>query len=516
MSFARPLVVGLALALTPVLTLPALADAPELQKRFDDGAPAKVADRDVDLGALKQFYSARGYRLAWSGASESKGDRLLMDLQTVALAEGLAPEAYAVPPTSSDLDHDLLVTDALLRLGHDLAVGRLSGSKAFGGFGPEQRPNFEAKAYLSDLAAGRDLPALAEALPPPYAGYQRLKLALEKYRQIARAGGWATIPDGPSIKPGQEDERVPLVRKRLIATGELAASHEKGRTLDAKVSEALRKFQSRHGLDIDGAVGRQTLAALNVTADERVRQIMVNLERWRWMPRTLAPLHIAVNLPAARLELVENGQVVKTMRVIVGDTKHPTPTMSASMTSVVLNPTWTVPPSITTKEILPKLKKDPNYLAANNMRFLDDGSRLRQQAGPDNALGQVKFNLRDSDDIYLHDTPKRQYFGRTSRALSHGCVRVERPVELAEAVLGEPWAGTRVADTIEESETRTVKIDRPLTVYLMYWTAWADGEGVVHFRDDLYGHDGRVKAALKRLRPSSASQVAEESHRRPL
>jgi L,D-transpeptidase YcbB len=214
---------------------------------------------------------------------------------------------------------------------------------------------------------------------------------------------------------------------------------------------------------------------------------------------------------------------------VVGDVKHQTPSMVTAMTSVVLNPTWTVPPSIATKEILPKLRKDPNYLASNNMQILEafpEGSpqsqgvgldwqkyskfpwRIRQAPGPDNALGQVKFNLNNQDDIYLHDTPRRQYFGRLFRALSHGCVRVERPVQLAQALVSSEWA-PRIDDLISEANTKTLKLEKPLTVYLMYMTAWADEDGTVNFRDDLYGHDGRLKAALKRPRTPTA-QVAQE------
>ncbi|MEW5729053.1 MAG: L,D-transpeptidase family protein [Pseudomonadota bacterium] len=541
MTFARPLLLSLALALAPMAE-PAFADmAGDVQRRLEEGGGVvRLGDREVDLAPLRDFYRQRGYRLAWSGtAAEAKGDKALLDVQAVAMAEGLAPDSYTVPATVSDIERDLLISDALARFGRDLATGRVPPSKTYGGLGPETRPGFDAAAFLKALSAGKAVAAAVEPLPPAFAGYHRLLVALDRYRQIARDGGWPTIPEGPSIKPGDQDDRVPLVRRRLIATGDLAPAHDKGKTLDAPVVAALKAFQLRHGLGADGAVGRQTLAALNVPAEQRLSQLLVNLERWRWMPRTLDPVHVAVNLPAARLELVENGEVTMAMRVVVGDVKHPTPGLTTTMSSVVLNPTWTIPPSIASKEILPKLRKDPNYLAANNIRILDafpedspqaggrgmdwagfrGGKfpyRLRQQPGPDNALGYVKFNLKDSDDIYLHDTPSRAAFSRDYRALSHGCVRVERPVDLAEALLGDAWAD-KVAETITTAETRTLKLEREVRVYLTYFTAWADGAGVVHFRDDLYGHDGRLRAALKRARPAAKPpQVAEEHAPRPL
>jgi murein L,D-transpeptidase YcbB/YkuD len=385
---------------------------------------------------------------------------------------------------------------------------------------------------LRDLASGKDVGAIADALPPAYAGYHRLKRAMVQYRALAQQGGWTAIPDGPSIKPGMEDERVPLVRKRLAVTGELDAKHATGKQLDAHLQTALKRFQTRHGIEADGAVGKATLAALNVSAEDRLRQIQANMERWRWMPRALDATHIAVNLPAAHLELVRNGEIQMAMRVVVGDVQHQTPTMQTTMTSVVLNPTWTVPPSIATKEILPKLRKDGRYLAANNMQILDafpeDSAksqglgidwnkfgkfpwRIRQAPGPDNALGQVKFNLSNQDDIYLHDTPKRQYFGRIFRALSHGCVRLERPVALAQALVPSEYVD-KVEGLIAETNTKTLKLDKPLTVYLMYMTAWADEDGTVQFRDDLYGHDGRLKAALKKPRANAAQMAQERPH----
>lgn len=535
MSFARPFLFSLALAFASASLSPvALAETPvEVQRRLEDASGnAKIGDRVVDLAPLRDFYRERGYRLAWSGAAGTTADRLLGDLQAIASAEGMQPEAYAMTAAASEFDRDLLVSDALARFARDLASGRVSPTRLVGGMGPETRPTVDATRFLRDLAAGKDLTATVEILPPAYAGYHRLKRSLERYRDLVKAGGWTTIGDGPSIKPGMEDDRILSVRKRLIATGELDAKHDKGKQLDQPVSAALKRFQQRHGIEADGAVGKATLAALNVSADDRLKQIMANMERWRWMPRALDPTHIAVNLPAAHLELVRNGEISMAMRVVVGDVQHQTPTMQTTMTSVVLNPTWTVPPSIATKEILPKLRKDPRYLASNNMQILDafaDGStqaqglgidwhkyskfpwRIRQAPGPDNALGQVKFNLSNQDDIYLHDTPKRQYFGRIFRALSHGCVRLERPVALAQALVPMEYV-EKVDDLIAETSTKTLKLEKPLTVYLMYMTAWADEDGTMHFRDDLYGHDGRLKAALKRGRPASAQMAQEHAN----
>ncbi|CAA7611305.1 murein L,D-transpeptidase [Magnetospirillum sp. UT-4] len=512
LPFARPLILCLAVAFAAAAPA-AAAEPTELQRLLDGGTGPRLHE----AGALRAFYRHRSWKPAWPGA---KGEAMIREVQAIAHAEGLADDSYGLPHAASEVERDLLISDTVARFARDLAIGRVAPTRAVGGMGPETRPSADPLRLLRELSGGKALAAAAEALPPPYVGYRRLRAALERYRALVAAGGWPTLPDGPSIKPGMEDERVPLLRRRLVAAGDLAASDDSGTVLDDTLAAGLRRFQARHGIEPDGAVGRQTLAALNASAEERLRQIAVNLERWRWMPRALAPEHIAVNLPAAHLELVRGGTIAMAMRVVVGDVKHQTPSMMTTMSSVVFNPTWTVPPTIATKEILPKLKKEPGYLAANNMTILDaftpdspeaqgvgiDWSshrtfpwRLRQRPGPDNALGQVKFTLSNSDDIYLHDTPKRQYFGRIFRALSHGCVRLERPVDLAQALLAPDWAA-RVPDLIAETETKTIRLERPLTVYLMYMTAWADEDGTVHFRDDLYGHDGRLRAALKRPR----------------
>lgn len=499
----------------------------------EDSAVIQVGEHPVESALIRAFYAERGFKPAWTGESRAKADLLLSQIAAIAPTEGLRPQSYAVPENVAGDDRDLMVSDSLARFARDLAIGHVTPSRQVGGMGQEIRAKVDTAAALRDLAAGRDLATTLTPLQPAYAGYHRLKAAIAPYEKLVAAGGWHPIPDGPSIKPGGEDTRLPLVRKRLIVTGELAATLDKGNTLDAPLVEAVKRFQARHGIDPDGAIGKQTLAALNVSAEERLRQIAANLERWRWMPRRLDSTHIAVNLPAAHFELVREGRIDMAMRVVVGDVQHQTPTMATTMTSVVINPTWTVPPSIATREILPKLRKDPSYLASNNMRILDafdndfekaqglgiDWSkyskfpyRLRQKPGADNALGQVKFNLDNGDDIYLHDTPKRQYFGRIFRALSHGCVRLERPVELAKLLL--PASADKLEEWASDDTTRTLKLDKPLTVYLMYMTAWADEDGTVHFREDLYGHDGRLKAALKRRLQVPQPQVSQEPTKR--
>ena len=493
--------------------------AAETQRRLEAAITAAPLVEPAPEGkALRDFYRGRQGQAAWSSAT---AEALLREARALATAQGLDPATYALPTAGSDLDGDVLVSATLLRFGRDLAIGAVPPARNVGGFGAETRNDFDGVRFLKALAEGKPLAEQIETVSPHYVGYVRLRDGLEKARAVAVSGGWPTLPDGAKLVPGETDERVPVLRRRLIASGDLGEAFSEGKTYDGPLIEAVKRFQLRHGLDPDGTIGGKTLAHLNVPADARARQIAVNLERWRWMPRTFGRNHIAVNIAAQQMEVVEDGNITMTMRVVVGDTKHPTPSMNTTMSSVVLNPAWRVPTSIANKEILPKLRKDPNYLSSSKLQIVDypEGSpesagdgvdwnaigkkfpyRLRQPPGPDNALGQLKFNLTDSDDIYMHDTPNRKAFGRSYRALSHGCVRLERPVELGEMLLGSRWQGKLAENISANRSTRTLMLERTTPVYMMYWTAWADESGNLHFRDDLYGHDRRLMTALERAR----------------
>ncbi|RAU21207.1 murein L,D-transpeptidase [Paramagnetospirillum kuznetsovii] len=498
---------------------PAWSQTVALPQKFDAALNvATLVDPSADTKALRDFYRERQGQTAWS---ESRATALLAEIREIAITEGLAPSAYVLPAVDGDVQRDVAVSAALMRFGRDLAIGAVPPERAYGGFGHDTRGHFDALSFLRQLADGKPLAGVSAAAAPGFVGYARLKQALEKTRAMAAAGGWPSLPDGPKMVPGEADDRLPVLRKRLIASGDLAAEYAEGREFDAPVVEAVKRFQTRHGLEADGTIGARTLTNLNVSAESRARQIAVNLERWRWMTRTPGRHHIAVNIPATMLDVVEDGAVVLSMRVVVGDQKHPTPSMNATMNSLVLNPPWSVPPSIANKEILPKLRRDPNYLTTSNLKITEypmdspeaagDGIdwnaigkkfpyRLRQPPGPDNALGRVKFNLKDSDDIYMHDTNNRRVFGRTYRALSHGCVRLERPIELAEMTLGSRWQGRLDENIAANPTTRTLMLERTLPVYLLYITAWADEDGGIHFRDDLYGHDRRLAPVLEKAR----------------
>jgi len=417
----------------------------------------------------------------------------------------------------TDAPHELLVSASLTRLGHDLATGRIPPYRLVGGIGEGTRPHFDGVSLLKSIAQGSNPADLLTQLTPQTPNYLGLSAGLKSFRSIAKTGGWPTISDGPPVKPDESDARIPTLRARLIVSGDLSSTETASTILDAELVIALKRFQIRHGLEPDGAIGKRTLAALNVPVATRIRQIEVSMERLRQLPRQREADRIDVNIASQTLILYTNQAPVLEMRVVTGDVKHQTPTMATRVAALTVNPTWTVPASIARKEILPKLKRDPNYLAHNNLHILDafpenspeaEGSSvdwtkmgksfpyvLRQVPGPDNALGQLKFNLQNQDAIYMHDTPQKAFFKRSYRLLSHGCIRLEHPLDLADQLLGAEWH-EKLPPLIAEGKTRTLILKHSLPVYLMYQTAWAEPDGGIAFRDDSYGNDQRLDQAI--------------------
>lgn len=360
--------------------------------------------------------------------------------------------------------------------------------------------------------------------------YLRLHHALVVYQNFVREGGWPQISAGPKLQVGDRGARVIALRERLQVTGELKKKNVKEPELfDESLAESVKKFQSHHGLEEDGAVGKATFAALNVSAEQRVRQIEHNLARWPLELRGEPGLSVVVNIPDFRLDLMEDGKSILDMRVVVGLRNWQTPILDATMTHVVLNPKWHVPTKIAKQEVIPDIRKDPDYLKKKGMRVFarkdekveevdpesidwddtewDFGSLIfRQDSGDANALGRIKFLFPNKYDVYLHDTPSKSFFKRAYRALSHGCIRVEKPLDLAERVLAagpngvgpngaDPhWTTDEIQAGIKRGGERFVKLPQPIPVHLIYRTVWVDGDGTIQFREDIYGHDrGAVK-----------------------
>jgi L,D-transpeptidase YcbB len=453
-----------------------------------------LAGRELDRGALAILYHARDYAPIWVSAPEREAT--LLKALAEAPVHGLDAAAFTVP-AAAPAERDLLLTDAFLRYAKALAQGRVSSAKLENDWALPA-PVFEASAAV-DQAAGGDVGAVLAALAPAAPAYQRLQGALQRYQALNAAGGWAQLPEGGKLKRGDSGKAVAALRQRLAAEGYLAEA--KGKEFDAALETTLKQFQMQHGIDVDGQVGHATYLALNVTASAHVEQIRANLERWREMPRGLPETRIEVNVPAAWLTVIEHEAPGLAMRAIVGAESHPTPVLQARMNAVLFNPPWNIPASIIKKEILPHLKRDANYLDRNHyVHVTHNGAPgIQQLPGPDNALGRIKFELPNDFDVYLHDTPSHPLFSRAIRSLSHGCVRLENPRELAVYVLTgakADWGLKEIDDAIADGDTRRVQMAHSIPVYLLYWTAFVDDGGAVEFRDDIYGRDLRLAVAM--------------------
>jgi L,D-transpeptidase YcbB len=347
------------------------------------------------------------------------------------------------------------------------------------------------------------------SLPPPYAGYDGLRRGLARYRAIQSAGGWPQLAPGPDLVLGGKGERVAALRRRLRIEDPDAPSS--GDTFDLPLLDAVRRAQRRYGLPPTGNVAAQTRAALNVPVSARIRQITSNMERWRWLPQDLPRDRIQVNIAAAVLTMFQGDTPVLSMRAITGRPEDQTPMLQSNIHSIVLNPPWNVPTSIATRELLPKEHASPGYLKRNGFRLIrlaDGGTRLQQAAGTQSALGRYKFDFNNPYSVYLHDTPAHATFARYSRMASHGCVRLERPAELAALLLkNDPrWSTDAIQAAVSKTDTLRVRLSGTVAVYLLYWTAFTSANGQVNFRDDPYGWDAALWQKIDQ--GSGAQQVA--------
>ena len=509
----------------------------------------------------RAFYEKRQFAAAWVEEAKARPqvDALIRGIRA-AEREGLDPELYAVSMLERRRDEaskgfltekgfdpkeagalDVWLTYLYMKYASDLADGLsdLSRGETAWKIKPEK---FDAKAHLEKaLETNRVEESLAE-LTPREAEYDRLRNLLAQYRQQKTSGGWPRVP-AMKLKPGQKSPYVSALAARLAASGDYKGAIPSGSTAvySPQLQEAVKVFQRRHGLTDDGTVGPEVVAAMNVSIDERIHHVALNMERWRWLPRDLGERFILVNIPEMRLDVYESGRVPLTMRVVVGKPDAQTPIFNDEMTYLVFSPYWNVPPSIAEGETMPALVSDPNFLARNNMEIVDNSGnvvdpasvdlgdpkayRFRQRPGTDNSLGLVKFMFPNQFNVYLHDTPADSLFARATRSFSHGCVRVEDPVALAQYVLRDQpeWSRERIAEAMHAGEEKTVKLKSPIPVYLAYWTARVRPDNTVQFRNDIYDIDGRLATRLadrlERLRKTgeaaAEATTADAVTRRP-
>lgn len=352
--------------------------------------------------------------------------------------------------------------------------------------------------------------------PRPLFDGQRLRsleAAEGQYREIVAAGGWPVVPNGPVFRPGDGDPRSTVLSRRLAVSGDLVAptGDTAGRISAAEVIAALKRFQARHGLRPSGLVDDPTLEALNVTAESRLAQLRINMVRMRDLSElgVPSPRYVLVNVPAFQLEAVEGNQVVQRHRVIVGRVERPTPSVSATIRNVNFFPYWNVPDSVAQLDLIPHVQKEPDYLEREHIRIQSGGVEIarnqvdwqtasaaqlkfRQDPGPWNALGLIRFDMPNPHTVYLHDTPMKNFFGQRNRAMSAGCVRVEGVSELAEWIMRDApgWDGAKIRRVLEAGQTVEAALSKPVAVHFVYITAWAGSDGRVEFRSDLYGRDG--------------------------
>ncbi len=438
---------------------------------------------------------------------------------------GGLPADYPLPPLRPALDPDVLagfdlaLTRAALRYAADLADGRVDPAAVDTAWTAAPRA-IEVAYVLAGLLDSWRLPAIRSALSPPHAGYTRLRAALARYREIADRGGWPVFPESLALAPGDSGESVSILRTRLAVEGDVKARLDSGDRYDAVLQEAVRRFQRRHGLAPDGEVGPGTLAALNVPVAQRIREIELNLERWRWLPRELGERYLAVNSAALELVVGQGDSTVMRMRAVVGRPDWPTPIVSSQITSLQFGPTWNIPRSIAVQEVAPLARRDTAYLRRERIHMFRDSAgaaeidpatvdwsqvsegtfsyQLRQEPGGTNPLGGVKFVFANRFNVFIHDTPHRALFREPVRTASHGCVRAERAADLAVYLLHDPtrWPRDSIRGAMDRLDGRWVPLGDSVPVHLVYWTAWAEADGTVEFRRDLYGWDRRLADAL--------------------
>lgn len=490
--------------------------------------PASIGEqkeRARAWGEMRHFYQKRQFQPAWitaEGPRPQTGE--LLQAIDASATEGLDPRRYQKDRLASLLQEieqtkswddpaaqrllaytDMHLTYSFLTLGAHLATGRQQPDTLRIDWYTKPR-NVDLDSRLEKALANEGkLDDALRTLRPPEDGYKPLVDALGRYRQIAAQGGWPAVPPGDDLKQGSRGARVAALKTRLRAEGDLAAAQEgeqpQNEAFDAAVTAAVTRFQKRHGLEVTGKVDDETLAELNVPVTGRIHQLELNLERWRWLPSDLGNRYIRVNIPEYKMALIENGKPALEMRVVVGKAQQSrTPVFSDKMTYLELNPAWNIPTGIAEEEILPKVAGDPGYLARNNMEVVQEGStsRIRQRPGPDNPLGQVKFMFPNEHDIYLHDTPADHLFAEAERDFSHGCIRLERPMDLAHYLLKDSsdWTPEKLQEAIASGAQKSITLPKPLPVHLLYFTAWADKDGTVQFRRDVYGHDAKLAKAL--------------------
>lgn len=495
---------------------------------------------------ILRFYERRNFQPAWSinGQISPYTDDLVTVLSNVA-TEGLRPADYHLYTIKFLLnrftqlqdegkklsleelvDLDFLLTDAFLLYGSHLLNGRVNPEDI-----NEQWVSYD---HASDLAvildeaiSSQTMQSTLDGLRSSHDGYLKMIKALANFRSIAKKGGWPVIGAGFNLRKGVHHRRVYALRERLVISGDYESTGiNDGNYFDEKLADAVHLFQQRHGLDMDGIVGPATLAALNVPVERRIRQIELNMERWRWISHNLGQRYILVNIADFNLKVIEDSKERLEMRVVVGKPHRSTPIFSDMVEYLVVNPYWYLPKTIVVEDVVPSVLADPDYLIKKEIKVFAAGSnethevesteidwtmintnnlpyKLRQEPGLHNALGRVKIMFPNRFSVYLHDTPRQELFRKTARDFSSGCIRLEKPVELVAYLLGNDpkWSLENITNNMESGERQVISLSEQIPIHILYWTAWVGEDGKINFRKDIYNRDEMLVAALDGIAP---------------
>jgi len=500
----------------------------EYVEMMADGSTMKIEGEKIyATEVLKEFYKLNNYAPAWVDH-----DAWLDAFEALegSFEDGLLPDDYHMDgmlkiiekvkdfDDAGDFDFewvakfDLLMTDAILLYAYHLLEGKVDPHDLDiqWNFDYTELPGGDGQG-LSKAIRNKTVSTELLKLRPQQAGYTMMMNELAKYREIAEKGGWGKISDGGKIDPGDADSRVPEIRKRLSLSDDLTdQSALASETYDASLEKDIRYFQEKHGLDSDGIIGKGTFGALNIPVEDKIDQLRVNLERSRWIMHNLSEDFILVNIARFMAYTVQNNEFTFSTNVQVGTYYNKTPVFKSKLKYIEFNPTWTVPRSITVNEMIPKIKKDHDYLKSKNMVLLDGSGKIvpfssvdfdnisaknfpyviRQEPGPGNALGEVKFIFPNQYSVYLHDTPSKYLFDKASRSFSHGCIRTQNPLQLAEVLLkGTDWDKQKIQETLDSKQTARAYFDEPFDVLLLYWTAGKYKEESIFYFPDIYKRD---------------------------
>ncbi|MCC5929311.1 MAG: L,D-transpeptidase family protein [Cyclobacteriaceae bacterium] len=509
----------------------------KLQSKIESMEKADTVQGDIyqpDL--IYEFYSKLGASMTTRWNSRENVEELISFIRSVG-DEGLNPVDYHLPKidsltekiTNADVPEaddvvqlELLLTDAYLLLSAHLSEGKVDPEEINAQWHAAQRnANIDWGVYIDSTLENKIVAQSLNNLIPNHREYRNLRKALTKYREIQAEGGWEPfVTAHRKMEKGMVDSAVAQLRKRLSFTqGPILPDTDDENLFDETLHKQVVKFQMRNGLEADGVLGKSSYETLNITIEERIAAIEANLERWRWLSEDLGEKYILTNIANFNLQLVEKNETVFETEVIVGRPYRKTPVFSAVMTHLVLNPDWTIPPTILRNDVIPAVIKNPAYLDQKKMSVITHGGQkvnpqtidwksfankpfpysIRQEPGPENALGRVKFMFPNSYHVYIHDTPTRNLFRHAERTFSSGCIRMNKPIEFAKLLLegNDAWPPRQIDKVLSEGVTRTINLKNPLQVHLIYLTAWADDSGTVYFRRDIYERDRPLLTALR-------------------